>query len=152
MLGICIRYARGRDEAEDILIEGFVNVFAHLQTFKGESSLETWIKRIMVNAAISNFRKNSKHYKTLSFEEYPDMQVKDNHADIEVSFSRKELLQVIQEMPDYMRVVLNMRAFEAYEYEDIARELNISEITARTRFSRAKKWIEGRMDLKKAKK
>ena len=58
-----------REDAEDIMIEGFVKVFSGLEKFKQESSLETWIHSIMVNASISYFRKNSKHYQVGSLDD-----------------------------------------------------------------------------------
>ena len=145
MLGVCMRYANCKDEAEDILIEGFINVYRRLDTFRKESSLEYWIKRVMVNCAISHFRKHSKHYNHFSFDEYPTYEIEDQHSKIESYYSQKELLRIIQEMPEYLRVVLNLRAFESCHYKDIAEQLNISEGTARTRFSKAKKWLEERL-------
>lgn len=147
MLGICMRYANCKDEAEDIMIEGFINVFNRLDSYKGESSLYYWIKRVMVNCSISYFRKNAKHFQNLSIDEFPESDVEDNTVSVESNMAQKELLRIIQEMPEHLRVVLNLRAFEAYEYEDIARELNISEITSRTRFSKAKKWLEERLNI-----
>lgn len=148
MLGICMRYANSKDEAEDILIEGFTLVFMKLGSFKGECSLAFWIKRVMINTAISNYRKNAKHYTAISFDEFPETQIEDRGSSIETALSQKELMRLIQEMPEILRIVLNLRAFEAYEYHEIAAQLEINEVTARTRFFKARKWLEERMDSK----
>ena len=145
MLAICMRYANCKDEAEDIMIEGFINVYQKIESYRGDSSLEYWIKRIMTNGAISYFRKHSKHYNHTSFDEYPNFEIEDQNAKLESSYSQKELLRLIQEMPEYLRIVLNLRAFEAYTYKEISDELGVSEGTLRTRFSKAKKWLEDRM-------
>lgn len=142
MLGVCMRYANCTDEAEDIMIEGFVKVFTYINTFKKESSLGSWIKKIMVNQAISYFRKHGKHYSAVSIDEYPQYDLEDTTVSFEGSISEKELMEVIQKMPEYYRVVLNMRAFEGMEYAQIAKELSLSESTCRSRFSKARKWLE----------
>lgn len=151
MLGICMRYAQCKDEAEDILIEGFMNVYIRLESYRGESSLEYWIRRVIINTAISHYRRNAKHYYHLSIDEHPEYEVED-YSSLETSYSQKELLKIIQEMPEYLRVVLNLRAFEACGYDEIALQLGISEITSRTRFSKAKKWLEERLNPKSQRK
>ena len=148
MLGLCMRYANCKDEAEDIMIEGFLRVFQKLDTYKGESSLEYWIRRIMVNSAISYYRKHGKHYKNNSIDDTFERDVLDVNATIDDTISVKELMILIQEMPDYLRVILNLRSFEGYEYADIAKELDIEEVSCRSRFSKARKWLEERLNPK----
>lgn len=152
MLGVCMRYVNCKDEAEDIMVEGFMKVFLNLEFYKGESSLAYWIKKVMVNNAISYYRKNSKHYKTLSIDDMEYKEVEDASGNIETNISQKELLQIIQEMPEYMRMVLNLRAFEGYTYDQIAEILEINEVTCRTRFCKAKKWLEERLESNSRKK
>jgi len=141
MFGICMRYTNCKDEAEDILIEGFVNVFKHIDSFRSESSLGPWIKKIMINNAISHYRKYSKHYYIQHIDEIA-IDIMDDTINVDDSFSQKDILEIIQKMPEHLRIVLNMRAFEALEYSEIAEKLNIAEATCRSRFAKAKKWIE----------
>jgi len=141
MLGICMRYVNCKDEAEDILIEGFVNVFKHLDSFRSESSLGSWIKRIMINKAISYYRMHSKHYYNQHIDEI-EFDITDGTIDIDDSFSQKDILNIIQKMPEHLRIVLNMRAFEGLEYSEIAEKLNILEVTCRSRFAKAKQWVK----------
>ena len=143
MLGICMRYANCKDEAEDIMIEGFINVFTHINTYKEECSLAFWIKKVIVNKAISYYRENVKHYYHLSIDEYED--IADDTIYIDNSLSEKEILNMIQNIPESLRIVLNMKIFEALKYDEIAEKLNISETACRTRFVRAKKWLEERI-------
>ena len=62
MMGVCMRYSNNQETARDILNEGFLKVFKHLHTYEPRHSLESWIKRIMINTAIDNYRKNKKHH------------------------------------------------------------------------------------------
>lgn len=141
-----MRYANCKDEAEDIMIEGFVRVFSHLDSFKKESSLGFWIKKIMVNNAISYIRKHGKHYNTSSIEEQPLHDMEDTFTNFEIATSEKELMKIIQEMPENLRIVLNMRAFEGMDYKQIAKELSLTEVSCRTRFFKARKWLEERLN------
>lgn len=139
MLAVCMRYANTRHEAEDIMIEGFIQVFSHLDKFLGESSLEFWIRQIMVNKAISNFRSNNKRYGYDIIDE--TVEIADESTRIESGLTGKEILQIMQQMPEMQKLVFNLRVFEEYSFKEIGEEINIPENTARVYFLRAKKWI-----------
>lgn len=146
MLTVCMRYAFTQQEAEDIMIEGFVAVFNHLADFKNESSLEQWIRQIMVNKAISNYRNNKRRYNHLTINE--NIELEDEQIlDIESSMTGKKLIQMIQQMPDNLKMVFNLRVFEEYEFKEIAEELTIPVSTARVYFLRAKKWINEHIEI-----
>ncbi len=145
MLGICMRYVNCKDEAEDIMVEGFMKVFLSLDSYKEESSLYYWIKKVMVNNAISYYRKNAKHYQSVSIDEVNSNEVEDTFNDMETNINQKELFGIIQEMPEFLRIVMNLRAFDGYSYSQIAEILDISEVTCRTRFCKAKQWLEERL-------
>ena len=143
LLGVCFRYASSQADAEDILQEAFVKIFNKLDNFRRESSLETWMTRIVINTAISHLRLNKKHQ---------------NESDLEVienkySFSNEQfnqidakiLMNAIQELPDNYRVVLNMFAIEGYSHKEIAEELGIPEVTSRSHFFRAKSILEKKL-------
>lgn len=125
-----------------------MRVYKNLGSYQGNSSLAFWIKRVMTNAAISYLRKNSKHHNLVSIDENEFYEPEDKTIYINEKQSEKELLELIQKMPEKYRTVLNLRAFEGLEYGEIASMLDIPEVTARTRFSKAKKWLEERIDLK----
>ncbi len=90
MLGVCMRYVNCKDEAEDILVEGFMKVFLNLKFYKEECSLAYWIKKVIVNNAISYYRKNSKHYKILSIDDMEYQEVEDTFNNMETNISQKE--------------------------------------------------------------
>ena len=70
MLGICLRYCSTKDEAEDVMLDGFMNIYSKIKLFNKKGSFEGWMRKIMVNTAIDNFRKNKKHYYHSDIEDF----------------------------------------------------------------------------------
>jgi RNA polymerase sigma-70 factor (ECF subfamily) len=135
MLSVCMRYINDKDEAEDILQEGFIKIFAHISHFRNEGSLEGWMRRIFVNTALSVLRS-----KQIKFTESID-----NHAvkhQVEPSvfdkISSQEIFEMIRTLPNGYRVVFNLFAIEGYSHKEIADMLNITESTSRTQFLKAR--------------
>jgi RNA polymerase sigma-70 factor (ECF subfamily) len=145
MLVVCMRYAKTKEDAEDIMIDGFVKVFSGLEKFKQESSLETWIHSIMVNASISYFRKNNKHYLVGSLDDENVVIPSSNDMDGLAHLTAKDLLKILQQMPEHLKCVFNLVAFEGYDYEKISQELGINVGTARSRMSKGKTWLQERI-------
>lgn len=145
MLAVCMRFSTNKTEAEDLMIEGFMIVFTNLSSFRHQSSLASWIRAIMVNHAISYYRKNEKFWNMESIDENP-IELYDKSLDnIPTSISEKEIMQSIQEMPPTLRYTLNLIAFEGMNYKEVANQLNITETTVRSRFSKAKAWLSQRI-------
>ncbi len=144
MLGVCYRYAQTIAEAEDILQDGFIKVFNKLSAFRSESSLETWITRIMVNTALNHLRGTKK------FKLEGDLDLLENQQ-TEVSFQFhtmdvKVVMKHIHELPTGYRIVLNMFAIEGYSHAEIAAELGIRESSSRSQYLRAKALLEKRLN------
>lgn len=146
MLAVCMRYATTQQEAEDVMIEGFVSVFAHLGDFNQNGNLEAWVRQIMVNKAISNYRNNKRRYNHAVIDENIEIQ-DDLNIDIDAKISGKKIIEMIQQMPDNLKMVFNLRIFEDYEFKDIAGEMGIPTSTARVYFHRAKEWITEHIKL-----
>src|ERR1700709_2100342 len=102
MIAVCMRYARNRDAAADILQDSFVKVFLNLKSFKGEGSFEGWIKRIMINTALKHYRKNLKFKNEVDIETAYGVGF-DNH--IVSDMSAAELMNQVQKMPDGYRTI-----------------------------------------------
>lgn len=144
MMGVCMRYTNSKEEAEDILVEGFMKVFSSLSNYRYECSLKTWIYTIMVNNAISHFRKNSK----MDCKYLDDLNIESEYATsdtINEIFGVKNIMKIVQMMPPGYRVVFNLFAIEGYSHKEIAKELNITESTSKSQFLRARKWLMKRI-------
>lgn len=135
MFAVCMRYAKDRQEAEDILQTGFIKVFQKAETFKGEGSAEGWIRRIMVNTAIEMYRKNRRMMNTVSMDEADDVpQCTFDASRLEM----KDLLRLIQQLPGVYKLIFNMYAIEGYAHKEIAATLGISENSSKSQLCRAR--------------
>lgn len=135
MLAVCARYAKNIGEAEDIVHDGFVKAFGKLHYFKGEGSLEGWVRRIMVNTSLEHFRKN-KHLQVVEeVENHEDLQVE---AKALSKLSADEILLMVQRLPSGFRIVFNLYVIEGYSHKEIAEELGISTGTSKSQLSRAR--------------
>ncbi len=143
LLGICMRYSKSKDEAEDILQLGMIKIFEKISSYSEKGSFEGWIKRIVVNIAIDNFRKNNKYYyhhdiDEINGESYFASDIPD---DLEV----KDLLYTIQQLPDGYRMVFNLFAIEGYTHKEISIKLGISENTSKTQLLKARKSLRKKL-------
>lgn len=144
LLGICVRYASSVEEAEDILQEGFVKIFLNISHFKGEGSLMAWMRRIMINTAITHYHKMRKHRYHDDIEEVRETNLEE-HSWNEADFTREELWNVIQRMPEGYRMVFNLYAVEGYKHREIAEMMGIDENTSKSQYSRARRWLQERL-------
>lgn len=145
MLGVCRRYTRNTAEAEDMLQEVFVKVFLHLKDFRQESSLGYWIKRLAINALISEQRKKNVSNYTVSMEE----SVQEFSAvtvPVDTSIPMDVLLQMVDELPEGYKTVFNLREIDGYELQEIADMLNCTNATVRSQLFKAKKKLKERIE------
>ncbi|MEO5909230.1 MAG: sigma-70 family RNA polymerase sigma factor [Ginsengibacter sp.] len=138
MFAVCLRYSKSREEAEDILQDGFVQVFKSLHSFKFAGSFEGWIKKIMVYSAIASYRANSKMQVVINnVENLPDIEMMNNENVINL-LGKKELLQMVQTLPPMYRMVFNLYVFEGLKHREIAKHLGVSEGTSKSNLHDAK--------------
>jgi RNA polymerase sigma factor (sigma-70 family) len=141
MMAICLRYSRATAEAEDIFQEGFLKVFQAIKGFRQESKLETWITRIMVNTALNSQRQKMYLYPMVDVEEI-------DLPESEVSLSGihfKQLLEMIQSLPQGCQIVFNLFAIEGYNHKEIAHLLGISEGTSKSQYARARNLMQTKL-------
>ena len=144
MLGVCMRYAKSVDEAEDVLQDGFVKVFAKLSYYSRSGSLEGWIRKIIVNTALDQIRKNVKFKNNIALDDVDyKLELKGNVLE---SLAAEDLLELINKMPKGYKVVFNMFAIEGYSHKEIAKELNISENTSKSQYSRARSYLKKQLE------
>lgn len=144
MLGVCLRYANSSEQAEDVLQDGFVKVFTKLGHYKGNGSLEGWVRRIMVNTSLDQIRKNQKFMMNVSMDDVDYKMETDAH--ILSSLMEEDLLNLIQEMPHGYRTVFNLFAIEGYSHKEIAEQLEITENTSKSQYSRAKAYLRTKVE------
>ena len=141
MYGVCLRYANSREEAEDMLMDGFMNVFKGLSTFKGDSKFTTWIHSVMVNTAVSHYRSVRRFRKELLSSDAMEGEEFSEEENIIASLEAKQLLELLERMPDGMRVVFNLKAVEEYSFSEIAEMLDKKENAIRISYMRARQWM-----------
>lgn len=142
MYGVCLRYVNDPDLAEDILITGFAKIFDKIGMFKFKGSLEGWIRRIMVNQALTYLRKNKSIYTSVDIEmadREPDLESLSDHLEAE------DLLKMINTLPNGYRTVFNMYVIEGFNHREIGEELNISENTSKSQLSRARAMLKSKL-------
>ncbi len=146
MFGVCLRYARNRMDAEDILQDGFIKVFNNLKSFHNLGSIEGWLRRIIINTAINYYKKPDTHYHNdVDTDTMEDNEV--YNEDIISDITTKELLSFIQDLPEGYRMVFNLYAIEGYKHKEIGEMLNISENTSKSQFAMAKKVLQEKIKI-----
>ncbi|MCU0443053.1 MAG: RNA polymerase sigma factor [Bacteroidia bacterium] len=139
MLGVCIRYAKDRAEAEDMLQEGFIKVFQNITKFKHEGSFEGWVRRIMIFTAINWFKHRSRKFQEDLDAEGYDAPYDDNVVE---KIAAKEIIALVQQMPEGYRMIFNLYAIEGYNHREIASLLGIAEGTSKSQYARAKQFMQ----------
>ena len=142
MMAVCLRYAHDRDEAQDIMQEGFIKAFKNRNNFRGEGSLEGWLRRIMVHSAISRFRKMRPVVlsdELTTCENYAGTYSNDN-------LEAKDLMSLIGQLPDNYRSVFNMYAIEGYSHQEIGNALGMTELVSRTTLCRARTMLKSKVN------
>lgn len=140
MYGVCLGYAKDKDEAKDILQEGFIKVFTNLKNYTSKGNFEGWIRRIIVNTAIDHYRKSSNANTSVNIENVPDIQTS---CSVLEAMGAKELLVLIHKLPEGARVIFNLYVVEGYTHKEIAEIMDISEGTSKSQFSRGKQLLQG---------
>lgn len=139
MYAVCLRYANDAMEAEDMLQEGFIRVFANLHQFKFEGSFEGWVRRIIVNAALKMLQKKRLQFNELK--EYAD-NLPNVDASVFSHLGEEDLIKLINRLPDGYRIVFNLNVIEGYTHEEIGKMLQIQPSTSRSQLVKARKMLQ----------
>jgi len=142
LFGVCMRYAEDQDEAKDILQNGFIKVFKSIENYKGDGSFEGWIKRIVINTAIDNYRR--KKVKPLVIDSDLTDRLGDDMEDeledetIYQQIPIKMVLEAVQKLSPAYQTVFNLYVMEGYNHNEIAEMLEISVGTSKSNLSKAR--------------
>lgn len=140
MLSVCYRYSKSREDAEDMLQEGFIKVFTQIHKFENRGSLEGWILRIIVHTCINHLKKNKKFNEHIELAYAGDILIKEDN--IPAILQAKQVVESIRSLPIGYRTVLNLYAIEGYSHKEIGFMLEIEESTSRSQYTRAKNMLE----------
>jgi len=142
MFGLCLRFAASRVSAEDMLQEAFVRVFHDIGNYRGEGSLEGWIRRIVVRTALQALQKQPLSAEMMN-EEHLEKAIwhTDQFFEGADEDEPSRLVALLQQLPPGFRAVLNLYAIEDHSHEEIGRELNISVGTSKSQLHRAKAFM-----------
>lgn len=147
MMAVCLRYMGNREDAEDVLQEGFVTLFTKLDSYNGSGSFEGWARKIFVNTALMHLRKTDalglsgdiEEARSLSTEEATPLQ----------KMGYKELMEMIAGLPPDARTVFNMFVVEGYSHKEIAATLGCTEATSRSKLQRARLQLQEMISKRK---
>lgn len=149
MFGVCLRFSVDNTEAEDIMQEGFIRVFRYIKDYRGDGSLEGWVRRTMVNTAINHYKRRIKRSFTKPIE-HAGLAAGFN-ANIIEQMSANELLELIKRLPTGYRTVFNLNVIEGYTHKEIGEMLGISENTSKSQLSRARASLQKKLEKLKHK-
>jgi RNA polymerase sigma-70 factor (ECF subfamily) len=147
MLAVCYRFAHNREDAEDMLQEGFIKVFLQIHTFENRGAFEGWIRRIVVHTCINILKKNKKFNESVDLIHANTVQVREES--VPAIIQAKQVVECIRLLPIGYRTVLNLYAVEGYSHREIANMLDIEESTSRSQYTRARAMLEDILIRKK---
>jgi len=140
MLSVCYRFAHNREDAEDMLQDGFIKVFSQIHTFQNKGAFEGWIRRIMVHTCINHLKKNKKFNESVDIIYANGLQIREDSVPSIVQ--AKQVVECIRLLPLGYRTVLNLYAIEGYSHKEISEMLDVEESTSRSQYTRAKQMLE----------
>ena len=140
MLGVCYRFAKNREDAEDMLQEGFIKVFTQIHQYRNEGAFEGWIRRIVVHTCINILKKNKKFSDSIDITNAGNVHIREEM--IPSIMQAKQVVECIRSLPLGYKTVLNLYAIEGYSHKEIAFMLDIEESTSRSQYTRAKSMLE----------
>ena len=142
MLGVCRQYIKDLHFAEDIMVNGFVKVFAHLNTYKFEGSFEGWIRRIMIRESISYLRKQQ-------FVVYDDDvlegRINQDFSSLTTELDIEHIQLLIDSLPEGYRTVFVLYVIEGYKHHEIGKLLEISESTSKSQLFKARRLLQEKL-------
>ena len=142
LFGIALRYSKNKEEAKDILHEAFIKIFSNLSQYSGKGAFEGWLKKIVINTAITQLQKFQKENFHFDIDEINEAQIQNNLTDFdEDEFTAEDAMELMQKLPDKYRIVMNLYAIEQYSHKEIGEMIGIGEGASKSRLLRARKLL-----------
>lgn len=139
MMTVCKRYSKNSADAEDIMQDGFIRLFQHLHQYKSKGSFEGWMRKIFVNCALKKYTVKRFEKEQTGIDHIGPIAMDPGIID---TLSEKELINLIQKLPEGYRIVFNMYVIEGFSHKEIAEKLEINEATSRTQLLKARKQLQ----------
>lgn len=138
-MSICMRYTNSREDAVEIMNDGFMKVFTHLKKFDLSMPFQPWFRRILINCAIDHFKKENKHKHQQELDDMSEPAIEDTNID---TISYEEILDLIRLLSPTYQTVFNLHAIEGYKHEEIAAKLGISIGTSKSNYFKGKQKLQ----------
>jgi len=132
---VCLRYAQKEEDAEDVLHEGFIKIYKNIDKYQPGTSIKSWMRRIMVNAAIDHYRERKRKR---TEEITPMLKLRSKRPDVFSKITVDEILEALRQLSPTYRTVFNLFVMEGFSHKEIAKELNITESTSRSNLVKAR--------------
>lgn len=145
---MCLKYAQNYQDAEDVLQDSFLQIFAKIDQYKEKGSFEGWMKRITINVALQKYRQRQKMQVVRTHE----VESEEVSIEIEEELETDFLLELIQQLPDQYRLVFNLYVLDHFSHKQIAEMLQISEGTSKSNLSRARAILKQKITIYQQKK
>jgi RNA polymerase sigma factor (sigma-70 family) len=145
MYNLCLIYENDRDRAKDILQDAFVKIFRNIRCFDGKGSLKGWMRKIITNTAIDNYRKQCSEAQLIPIESVDQSLLEEEDATL--NLNTNDIISQVNRLPEGARMIFRLHAIEGYSHKEIANRLHISVGTSKSQINRAKQllqhWIAG---------
>lgn len=141
LFGVANLYANSKEEAEDILQEGFYRIFKDIHSYRGEGDLRAWMRKVMVNSALMHLRKYRKWQHESTNDDDSLLAIPDN-VDLSAQERANSILKLIRSLPEPQRIIFTLKGIEGYNYQEMSVRLNIKEATLRSHYMRARKKLQ----------
>jgi RNA polymerase sigma factor (sigma-70 family) len=142
LLGVALRYTRTRPEAEDILQDAFIKIFQSVSSYKNTGSFEGWMRRVVQNTAINYYRSSMRFHLYVDVSEKEDSLNDDSMEAILSALDAKDILTILNRMPEGYRMVINLFYIDGYSHREISEMLNISQGTSKSQLFKAKQYLK----------
>ena len=144
MMAVCLRYVGNPDDAEEVLIDGFMRIYNKIDQFRGDGSFEGWMRRIMVTESLMYLRKKKAWRLEVPLD---TVSVEPDYEWADASLQGEDLIRLIAQLPDGYRTVFNLYAIEGYNHAEIAELTGISEGTSKSQLSRARALLQQKVRI-----
>lgn len=141
-MSICLRYSQTREEATEVLNDGFLKIFTKVNNYDPEKSFKGWVRRILINTALDNYRHNVKHYHA---QDVTELEQSSLTPSVEDQLGYEDLIRLVQELSPAYRTVFNLYVIDGYTHEEIAGMLSISVGTSKSNLSKARVNLQARL-------